>query len=365
MNASNPQQHPYRPGLHRFAILLVVATFLLVLLGGTVTSKGVGLAVPDWPTTFGQNMFLFPPSMWKGGVFWEHTHRLMGSLVGMLTIVLTVWVWRTQPHRPWLRWVAVAALALVIVQGVMGGLRVTQMSFVLGILHGVLAQVFLCVTVLIAAATGWLWLDATAPPTTQSSNTHPRFSAKSRGLAILLLAVMVVQLTLGASMRHTGSRLAIPDFPSAYGGFLPPMTPASIEAAIDQQDYENASQYYTPAQVGVHFTHRLWAAAVVGVLVWFLTVLSLEAQGDPRLTGPMTAIVGLIVLQFMLGALIVWTGKLGFNNEVATAHQAIGAALLATATLLAARVHTLRRRPRPRPSLPRQQPAASLNGATA
>src|SRR5690606_14917989 len=74
----------YRPGLHRFAWALVATTFVLVIAGGTVTSRGVGLAVPDWPNSFGYNMFLFPPSMWRGGIFWEHAHRLLGSVVGML-----------------------------------------------------------------------------------------------------------------------------------------------------------------------------------------------------------------------------------------------------------------------------------------
>ena len=77
------QTNPHRPWLHRFAVLLVIATFALLALGGTVTSKGVGLSVPDWPTTYDHNMFLFPTSLWIGGIFWEHTHRLLASLVGL------------------------------------------------------------------------------------------------------------------------------------------------------------------------------------------------------------------------------------------------------------------------------------------
>src|SRR5205085_11878663 len=110
--------------LNHFAWLSAVATLLLICSGGMVTSKGVGLAVPDWPTTFGYNMFLFPISKWVGGIFFEHVHRLIASTVGILTIILTLWLWQGQTHR-WLRNLGFAALALVILQGVLGGLRVT------------------------------------------------------------------------------------------------------------------------------------------------------------------------------------------------------------------------------------------------
>jgi cytochrome c oxidase assembly protein subunit 15 len=97
-----------------------------------VTSKGVGLAVPDWPTTFGYNMFLFPVSKWVGGILFEHTHRLMGSVVGFLTIILAVWLWLSE-DRQWVRNLGVIALAGVILQGILGGLRVTMMKDEIGI----------------------------------------------------------------------------------------------------------------------------------------------------------------------------------------------------------------------------------------
>src|ERR1700759_3767616 len=97
-----------------------------------VTSKNVGLAVPDWPTTFGYNMFLFPVSKWVGGIFFEHTHRLVASTVGFLTIILAIWLWR-EDSRPWVRRLGIAALAGVILQGVLGGLRVTLMKDQIGV----------------------------------------------------------------------------------------------------------------------------------------------------------------------------------------------------------------------------------------
>src|SRR5580700_7989010 len=109
--------------LHRFAILTAVATFLLLGAGGLVTSHEAGMSVPDWPNSYGYNMFLFPPSKWIGGIFYEHTHRLWASVVGFMTTALAVWLWLKDP-RKWMKWLGVVAFLLVIAQGVLGGLRV-------------------------------------------------------------------------------------------------------------------------------------------------------------------------------------------------------------------------------------------------
>src|SRR6478752_7122020 len=101
------------PWLHRFAVFTAAATLVLICVGGIVTSKGVGLAVPDWPNTFGYNMFLFPISKWVGGVFYEHTHRLLASAVGFLTTILAVWLWLKEDRR-WLRWLGVLAWLAVV-----------------------------------------------------------------------------------------------------------------------------------------------------------------------------------------------------------------------------------------------------------
>src|SRR5205823_848761 len=135
--------------LNRFAWFTAFATLLLICSGGMVTSKGVGLAVPDWPTTFGYNMFLFPTSKWVGGILFEHTHRLTASVVGFLTIILEAWLWRTDSPR-WVRNLGLVALAAVILQGILGGLRVTMLKAQIGIFHACLAQAFLGVVVVIA-----------------------------------------------------------------------------------------------------------------------------------------------------------------------------------------------------------------------
>ena len=127
------------PWPHRLAVITAGATFLLILAGGLVTNTGAGLAVPDWPTTFGYNMFLYPWSKMVGGIFYEHSHRLIGSVVGLLTLTLTLVLWAVETRR-WLRWLGGAALLAVIIQGVLGGLRVILLQETLAIVHGALAQ---------------------------------------------------------------------------------------------------------------------------------------------------------------------------------------------------------------------------------
>ena len=109
--------------LHGFAKFLAGCTVLLILAGSLVTSHGAGLSVPDWPTSYGWNMFTFPPSMWVANIFYEHVHRLVASSVGALTILLVIGLWVTKRPR-WLRWFGVATLGAVVAQGTLGGLTV-------------------------------------------------------------------------------------------------------------------------------------------------------------------------------------------------------------------------------------------------
>src|SRR5215831_2845319 len=142
--------------LHRYALLAAMATFPLLFVGGLVTSTGSALAVPDWPTTFGQNMFLYPWSRMVGGIFYEHSHRLLGALVGFLTMTLTLWLWFND-RRPLLRWLGGIALAAVMIQGALGGLRVVLLQQTLAIVHACLAQAFFALLVSIALLTSPAW----------------------------------------------------------------------------------------------------------------------------------------------------------------------------------------------------------------
>ena len=185
--------------LSRFAFMTVGATFLLLTIGGIVSSKGVGMAVPDWPTTFGENMFTFPFSKMVGGVFYEHSHRLMGSLVGILTMGLTFFIWWKEERR-WLKWLSVAALLSVILQGIMGGLRVIEISTYYAVAHGAFAHLFFALIVSITLFLTDFWRNS-------GSETHSEDHTTLRKLSIYTSTTIYIQLILGAIYRHTGELL--------------------------------------------------------------------------------------------------------------------------------------------------------------
>ncbi|MEX2215690.1 MAG: COX15/CtaA family protein [Phycisphaeraceae bacterium] len=398
MNDTSPQPAPlplHRPWRHRFAIAFVIATFLLIALGGTVTSKGAGLAVPDWPTTFNYNMILFPPSMWVGGIFWEHSHRLMGMLVGLFAIGMAIWLWQTEGRsqesgdrgqgtgdrrqgtesniespptpvggsaRPWLQWFGIATLIAVSFQGVMGGLRVTELSTTWAVFHGITAQLVLCMTVLIAAATSRWWMALRAPSRQGGAMSEQRSGgnvaidnraptappcrdgARLLRLVYIALAAILIQLTLGATMRHHGAGIAIPDFPLAYGDLVPPMTEAGIhDAMIAWSDDPNSfgiteHGWYSPFQVAIHWAHRLFAVVAIIVVGLMVDTIRRRAKGMSKLRTPAIAVGVMLLLQVLLGASIIWTGR---HPEVATAHQTLGAVLLATTALIAFRLKAI------------------------
>lgn len=172
----------------------VGATFLLLLAGGVVTGFQAGLAVPDWPNSFGYNMFLFPLAHMTGGIFFEHAHRLLGSLVGLTTLVLAVYLQFAEPRR-WVRALSLIALAVVIVQGVLGGLRVTQINIVLAITHGVLAQVFFStlVALMVFLSSAWRAPQPAAPAPG---------AALDRRLLSWAIGLLLAQILLGALQRH-------------------------------------------------------------------------------------------------------------------------------------------------------------------
>src|SRR5215510_4080238 len=144
--------------LHRFSKLVVGCTFLLILAGSLVTSHGAGLSVPDWPTSYGWNMFTFPPSMWVANILYEHGHRLIATGVGMLTIVLAAWLWYDE-RDSWVRWMGVVALGAIVAQGVLGGITVLLLlPPAVSTAHAALAEIFFCITVSIAVFTSPAWI---------------------------------------------------------------------------------------------------------------------------------------------------------------------------------------------------------------
>ncbi len=302
--------------LNWFAWLLAGLTLFLICSGGMVTSKGVGLAVPDWPSTFGYNMFLFPVSQWVGGIFFEHTHRLIASLIGFLTIILAVWLWRAE-SRQWLRVLGIVALLAVILQGVLGGLRVTMLKDEIGIFHACLAQAFFGLLVLIAVATSRTWNEA------------PRWPARTQTLwlPVLTVSLIYMQLALGATMRHQHRDLSILDFPAAYGAIIPD-TSAERLAEINRWREAQALSDVTAAQIWLQMAHRFGALLVsVGVIgTWF----AFRRQVQTMRT---LATVWLLLLgaQVTLGAWTIWSNKAA---DIATAHVAVGASMLALGVAL-------------------------------
>ena len=300
--------------LNRFVWALAALTLFLISSGGMVTSKGVGLAVPDWPTTFGYNMFLFPVSQWVGGIFYEHTHRLIASGVGFLTIILAVWLWRAEERR-WVRVLGVIALAAVIVQGVLGGLRVTMLKDEIGIFHACLAQAFLALLVFIAVVRSRVWSTAGNAPATSA----PAW------LAVATTVLIFAQLALGAAMRHQHRDLAILDFPLAYGAVLPD-TSAGRLAAINQWRDAQALSNVDASHIWLQMAHRFGAILVTIGVIWYAFALRRTAAPTRPLLTLSSLWVFFLALQVTLGAWTIWSNKAA---DIATAHVAVGATLLA------------------------------------
>jgi cytochrome c oxidase assembly protein subunit 15 len=184
------------PWPHRLALVTAGATFLLILAGGVVTTTGAGLAVPDWPTTFGYSMFLYPWAKMTGGILYEHSHRLIGSLVGLLTLTLAILLWAVEPRR-WVRRLGAAALLAVIAQGVLGGLRVVLIADQLALLHGALAHAFLGLTASLALFTSQAWRS-------QATLLPVEVAGRLRSWALVVTVATYLQIVLGAVLTHTG-----------------------------------------------------------------------------------------------------------------------------------------------------------------
>ena len=290
--------------LHRLALLTSGMTLVLIVFGGLVTNTGSALAVPDWPTTFGYSMFLYPWSKMVGGIFYEHSHRLVGSVVGLLTVTLALWLWITEPRR-WLRVLGTVALIAVIAQGLLGGLRVVLPSAGIGlaIIHGCLGQAFFALTVGLALCTAREWTQA--PQQIVASDAD-----RLRRLCILTTGLLALQIVFGAILTHTGML------------------------------------------VNAH----LLLAALVTIHVFVLTARIRNSHSDqPRFVGPSTLLGALVVLQILLG-LGSYVGRYtSFQLPYAwmtglalpITHRITGALMLAICLVLTLRAYRLVASPAP------------------
>lgn len=294
--------------LHLFSILTTVCAFVLLCSGGLVTSKGVGMSVPDWPTTYGYNMFLFPISQWIGGVLYEHTHRLIASVVGLLTFFLTAWIIVVEKRR-WVCITALFSLISVVIQGILGGLRVTLDTNSIGIFHAIIAQPFLSLLGILVIVTSSAFI----------SGRYSDFyvSTGLRWIAMVVTGMIFIQLMIAATMRHAHAGLSIPDFPTFYGRWWPPLDSTSItqiNTIRSMSDQVNT----TATQISLQVAHRILAAFIfvgVGAFAWVV-----------RHTYPLNrwgAIwILLISMTVGLGVWTIWSNKAA---DIATAHMSIGA----------------------------------------
>ena len=322
--------------LHWYAVAAAASVLLLICSGGLVTSHEAGMAVPDWPNSFGYNMFLFPVSRWVGGVFFEHTHRLIASGVGLVTIALCVALFVIE-HRRWVKTLGIIAVAAVVVQGVLGGLRVAENNPLLGLFHGCLAQSFFALMATIALVTSRFWLsleratDHQSPHLTRQTLAQGRQSLLTSQRWVLAVTAMVfVQLVLGASMRHSHAGLSITDFPTSYGHLFPPLDDATI-AQINQARGTASQPYTSAALILLQYVHRVWAVLIVVGLI-YTAVRLLRTPLSLFFRRCAAVWILLVAVQFCLGA---WTVLSNKAADVATAHVLFGALTLMLGVLLA------------------------------
>ena len=310
--------------LRRFSKITAWATWCLIFIGGMVTSTGSGLSVPDWPLSYGS---FFPPMI--GGVFYEHGHRMVASLVGFLILCLAIWLARNEKRR-WVRNLGWAALIAVILQGVLGGITVLlYLPAAVSVAHGVLAQTLFILTIVMAYSQS----KEHALRRGEKEETSPVFLK----WAFILTAFIYVQLLLGAIMRHTESGLAIYDFPTMGGYWWPPFNETMLNK-INYWRFEHNLNPITMTQVVYNFLHRL-GAGFIFITSCVVTLLALKYHtSKPRIMRSVYLLNSLVILQITLGILTILTQK---QPIITSFHVMIGAGVLGISTLLILRASPL------------------------
>jgi len=303
--------------LHLYAMMVAASTAILIFAGGLVTSTESGLSVPDWPNTYGYFMFFFPLEKMVGGIRYEHTHRLIASAVGFLILVLAVWLWRSE-SRGWVRRLGYIALAAVITQGILGGITVLwYLPDPISIAHASLAQIVLCLTMTIALVTspGWKRAYATNGPAPHAGARDDRMLQR---VAAVTTGLIYLQILVGATMRHTGAGLAIPDFPLMFGQLMPP--------------------HWDP-KISIHFAHRVGAVIVSLAILATTGHVFYRHRTRRELRRPSMLLLALLATQVTLGALTVLSHKEFIINSL---HVVTGASVLVTSLVLTLRAHRSR-----------------------
>jgi cytochrome c oxidase assembly protein subunit 15 len=344
------------------------------------------MAVPDWPNSYGYNMFLFPVSKWAGGILYEHTHRLIASTLGVLVVILTRWlggsrsrlplmiigaievavglvlprlavdlkgagyflsgigtvvlvaaaVWaKNEPAArplPTLGWLAFAGVQL---QGLLGGLRVVLKQNEIGVFHGALAQAFFVLLCAIVVMTSRWWCDrvrSAKAPEYGGLQALRELLAESRFRVLFTLTLLIfIQLVIGATMRHQHAGLAIPDFPLAYGKLWPAMDAHSVELYNSNRMESINVSSITAFQVGLQMAHRIMALVILICIAMSAWRAASRFGFKSYFTRWNLVWFGLVLLQASLGAATIWSNKAA---DIATAHVVVGALLLANGAIL-------------------------------
>jgi cytochrome c oxidase assembly protein subunit 15 len=287
--------------LRRFTKLVAASTLFLIFAGAMVTSTGSGLAVPDWPLSYGR---LMPPMV--GGIFYEHGHRMVASAVGFLTVLQAIWLQRREGKR-FVRILGWLSLGAVVLQGVLGGLTVLfLLPKPISIAHAGLAEIFFALNVSIAFFTSRWYLELRQ---VEKGDAPVRMAW---GLTVLVY----LQILAGALMRHMGAGLAIPDFPLSFGRLVPSFTSGAIAAA---------------------FLHRA-GGFVVAAAVIVMAVRLLRYERHHPLRALAHFLLFVVSAQILLGGFVIWSGK---HPIITSLHVVTGAFTFALSLTLTLASRTL------------------------
>ena len=318
-------QKAYNSRLINLSKFTIFSTLILIFVGALVKSHEVGLSVPDWPTTYGENMFVFPLSNMVGGIFYEHGHRLIATFVGFLTLCQAIWLSISNVER-WLKVIGFTSLCVVITQGMFGGLTVIFfLPPMVSIIHGTLAQTFLVILIVIAYGLS---------RERSERDEKIKFSSQIQTRAFVLGILIYIQLILGALVRHTSSGLAIPDFPTMGGGFFPVFNDTMLNN-INNYLFHIDKDLVSLFQVAIHFFHRVGALIIsISFSIFFFKYYNKFKQ-QKNIRFSMWYILFAILFQIILGAATVISEK---HEIITSLHVLNGAFLLGLTVLLILRI---------------------------
>ena len=311
--------------LRRFAKFLSASTLFLIFLGALVKSTGSGLSVPDWPTTYGRFMFAFPLDQMVGGIKYEHSHRMAASIVGFLALIVCLLLLKSN-EAAWIKRLGIWAVIAVIAQGILGGLTVKYFLPVwLSMAHGVLAQMFFLMTIMIA-------YGLSVERGIRASSLEI-YDGKFIRFIIILAAMVYIQLVLGNWMRHTNSGLAIPDFPTMGGTIWPTMDQGML-ARINGWRFEHNLDPVKMGQVHIHLTHRVWAVLIFLKLMYINHIAYKRHFSNLFIMKTLFWLNMAVFIQVLLGIATVMSQK---EIITTTLHVTVGAGILALSLLLVLR----------------------------